>query len=165
MEENQIGRQIAENRRVKGLTQEQLAEEFGVSPQAVSKWENGASCPDILILPQLADFFGITVDELLRGPRGEEVRLLPPEERKNADEMLIKIIVDSDEGDRVRIKLPLSLVRIGLQIGLQIPQVGENPALKDLDFDKIFDLVEQGVIGRLVEVDTAKGEHVEIVVE
>lgn len=165
MEENQIGRQIAENRRAKGLTQEQLAEEFGVSPQAVSKWENGASCPDILILPQLADFFDITVDELLRGPRGEEVRLLPPEERKNADEMLIKIIVDSDEGDRVRIKLPLSLVRIGLQIGLQIPQVGENPALKDLDFDKIFDLVEQGVIGRLVEVDTAKGEHVEIVVE
>ena len=165
MEENQIGRQIAENRRAKGLPQEQLAEEFGVSPQAVSKWENGASCPDILILPQLADFFGITVDELLRGPRGEEVRLLPPEERKNADEMLIKIIVDSDEGDRVRIKLPLSLVRIGLQIGLQIPQVGENPALKDLDFDKIFDLVEQGVIGRLVEVDTAKGEHVEIVVE
>ena len=70
MEENQIGRQIAENRRAKGLTQEQLAEEFGVSPQAVSKWENGASCPDILILPQLADFFGITVDELLRGPRG-----------------------------------------------------------------------------------------------
>ena len=165
MEENQIGRQIAENRRAKGLTQEQLAEEFGVSPQAVSKWENGASCPDILILPQLADFFDITVDELLRGPRGEEVRLLPPEERKNADEMLIKIIVDSDEGDRVRIKLPLSLVRIGLQIGLQIPQVGENPALKDLDFDKIFDLVEQGVIGRLVEVDTAKGEHGEIVVE
>ncbi|MCB5942512.1 XRE family transcriptional regulator [bacterium 210820-DFI.6.52] len=105
------------------------------------------------------------MDELLRGPRGGEVRLLPPEERKNADEMLIKIIVDSDEGDRVRIKLPLSLVRIGLQIGLQIPQVGENPALKDLDFDKIFDLVEQGVIGRLVEVDTAKGEHVEIVVE
>ncbi|MBO1679741.1 helix-turn-helix domain-containing protein [Bittarella massiliensis (ex Durand et al. 2017)] len=165
MEENRIGRQIAENRRAKGLTQEQLAEAFGVSPQAVSKWENGASCPDILLLPKLADFFGITVDELLRGPRGEEVRLLPPEERKNADEMLIKIIVDSDEGDRVRIKLPLSLVRIGLQIGLQIPQVGENPALKDLDFDKIFDLVEQGVIGRLVEVDTAKGEHVEIVVE
>ena len=165
MEENRIGRQIAENRRAKGLTQEQLAEAFGVSPQAVSKWENGASCPDILLLPKLADFFGITVDELLRGPRGEEVRLLPPEERKNADEMLIKIIVDSDEGDRVRIKLPLSLVRIGLQIGLQIPQVGENPALKDLDFGKIFDLVEQGVIGRLVEVDTAKGEHVEIVVE
>ena len=43
MEENQIGRQIAENRRAKGLTQEQLAEEFGVSPQAVSKWENGVS--------------------------------------------------------------------------------------------------------------------------
>ena len=165
MEENQIGRQIAAHRRAKGLTQEQLAEEFGVSPQAVSKWENGASCPDISILPQIASFFEITVDELLCGPQENAVRLLPPEERKDADEMLIKVIVDSQAGDRVRVKLPLSLVRLGLQIGLQIPQVSENPALANLDFEKIFELVEQGVIGRLVEVDSANGDHVEIVVE
>ena len=51
----------------KGLTQEALAEEMGVSVQAVSKWENGLSCPDIAALPGLAEFFGVTVDYLLTG--------------------------------------------------------------------------------------------------
>ena len=52
-------------RKQKDLTQEQLAEYMTVSPQAVSRWETGATCPDIYALPQLADLFGITVDELL----------------------------------------------------------------------------------------------------
>ncbi|MDE7293263.1 MAG: helix-turn-helix domain-containing protein, partial [Oscillospiraceae bacterium] len=51
----------------KGLTQEALAEEMGVSVQAVSKWENGLSCPDIAALPGLAEFLGVTVDYLLTG--------------------------------------------------------------------------------------------------
>ncbi len=52
-------------RKRKDLTQEQLAEYAGVSPQAVSRWETGATCPDISVLPLLAELFGITVDELL----------------------------------------------------------------------------------------------------
>lgn len=60
-----IGGRIKYHRKRLGLTQEQLAERMGVSAQAVSKWENDLSCPDISILPQLADVFGITVDELL----------------------------------------------------------------------------------------------------
>ncbi len=51
----------------KGLTQEALAEEMGVSVQAVSKWENGLSCPDIAALPGLAEYLGVTVDHLLTG--------------------------------------------------------------------------------------------------
>ena len=47
------------------MTQEQLAERMGVSAQAVSKWENNLSCPDISVLPELAEVFGISVDELL----------------------------------------------------------------------------------------------------
>ena len=52
-------------RKEKGYTQEQLAEMMGVSAQAVSKWENDVSCPDISILPILADKLGVTTDELL----------------------------------------------------------------------------------------------------
>lgn len=60
-----LGKRIAMLRKEKGLTQEQLAEKVGVSAQAVSKWENDQSCPDITLLPLLADILGVTVDELL----------------------------------------------------------------------------------------------------
>jgi transcriptional regulator with XRE-family HTH domain len=65
MEQQSMGKRIMFLRKDKGLTQEQLAERVGVSPQAVSKWENDASCPDITILPMLADVLGVTTDELL----------------------------------------------------------------------------------------------------
>ena len=55
---------IGAYRRELGLTQEGLAQKLGVTNQAVSKWESGQSCPDIALLPQLADLFGITIDEL-----------------------------------------------------------------------------------------------------
>lgn len=66
MEQTQtIGKRICAHRKKLGLTQDQLAEKVGVSPQAVSKWENDLSCPDISTLPVLADIFGVTTDELL----------------------------------------------------------------------------------------------------
>lgn len=60
-----LGKKIKESRQKAGLTQEKLADKLGVSPQAVSKWENGSNMPDIILLPALADVFDITVDELL----------------------------------------------------------------------------------------------------
>lgn len=63
--EQTMGKRIAENRKRLGLTQDQLAEQLGVTAQAVSKWENDQSCPDIAMLPKLAEFFGISTDELL----------------------------------------------------------------------------------------------------
>lgn len=60
-----LGNQIRLNRRRMNLTQEQLAEKFGTSPQAVSRWENGTTYPDIEILPMIASFFEISVDVLL----------------------------------------------------------------------------------------------------
>ena len=59
-----IGKQIITHRKRLGLTQEQLAAQLGVSNQAVSKWETDQSCPDIQLLPKLADLFGITLDAL-----------------------------------------------------------------------------------------------------
>ena len=59
-----MGAIIARKRKELGLTQEQLAGELGISYQAVSKWENELSSPDISTLPLLADLFDITIDEL-----------------------------------------------------------------------------------------------------
>lgn len=61
-------------RKQKDMTQEQLAEYLCVSPQAVSRWETGATCPDISTLPQIAELFGITIDELLGVSEKEKQR-------------------------------------------------------------------------------------------
>lgn len=65
MTEETLGRRIAVHRKRLGLTQDALAEQLGVTAQAVSKWENDQSCPDIAMLPKLSGIFGITIDELL----------------------------------------------------------------------------------------------------
>jgi len=68
-----LGKRIAANRKKLGLTQEQLAEKLGVTAQAVSKWENDQSCPDISMLPRLAQVFGISTDALLGCAEAESI--------------------------------------------------------------------------------------------
>ena len=63
----QLGSRIAERRRVLGLTQGQVAVHMGVSPQAVSKWERGLACPDLVFLDDLAELLDIGIEELLMG--------------------------------------------------------------------------------------------------
>ena len=63
-----LGARICALRKAQGMTQEQLAEKLSVTFQAVSKWENDIACPDVLLLPQIADVFGITTDELFGRP-------------------------------------------------------------------------------------------------
>lgn len=60
-----INEQIAFLRKQKGLTQEELANALGVTNQAVSKWESAQCCPDIQLLPLIADYFGVSIDELM----------------------------------------------------------------------------------------------------
>ena len=60
-----LGENLKKRRIENGLTQEQLAEVFGISPQAVSRWENNSAYPDIALLPVIANYFDITTDELL----------------------------------------------------------------------------------------------------
>ena len=79
-----IGKRIAQLRKEKGLTQEELSQMMEVSAQAVSKWENDQTCPDIASLPKLAKILGVTVDELLSGKEENApvARVLEPEARK-----------------------------------------------------------------------------------
>lgn len=63
--EDTLGKRIIAHRKRLGMTQDKLAEQLGVTAQAVSKWENDQSCPDITLLPKLAEIFGISTDTLL----------------------------------------------------------------------------------------------------
>lgn len=65
---------IAELRKAAGLTQDALAEKLGVTFQAVSKWENALACPDISLIPRLADIFDLSIDALFgRTPKAIQV--------------------------------------------------------------------------------------------
>ncbi len=68
-----LGKRIMEHRKRLGLTQDALAEKLGITAQAISKWENDLSCPDIAMLPRLAEIFGISTDQLLGMETKEKV--------------------------------------------------------------------------------------------
>ena len=161
-----IGKRIAHLRKEKGLTQEELASHMGISPQAVSKWENDQTCPDISALPKLARLFGVTVDELLEGKEVlPAARVLPPEQQKDIKDMILRVTLDSAAGDKIRVNLPMALVEIAMEIGMEMPQINGNEALKGIDMKKVLEMVRLGFVGNLLEMDSADGDRVRIFVE
>lgn len=73
MNENRIGQFIAELRKEKKITQKDLATQLHITDKAVSKWERGLSCPDIVLLTSIADILGVTTSELLNGEKNSSV--------------------------------------------------------------------------------------------
>lgn len=162
-----IGNRITKYRKAKGMTQEALAEKLGVSSQAVSKWETDTSCPDISMLPKLCAILGITTDELITG-KSDEVHMLPAGEWKSLEEMTLRVKVDSAQGDRIRVNLPMTLVKMCVEIGVDVvPNMSGEHAdmLKSIDMAKVIEMVEKGLIGKLVEIQSAEGDTVAVVVE
>ena len=90
MENNRMGEFLAALRKSKGYTQQEVADTLGVSNKTVSSWETGASCPDISMLPVLAELYGVTCDELIRGKRLSGEEELSPAGRKKAMEHLLQ---------------------------------------------------------------------------
>ena len=84
MEQIKTGKFIAELRKGKGMTQEQLGARLGVNSRSVSRWENGHGMPDISLLLELADVLGVTVQELLEGSR-REMKMQPDDSGSAVD--------------------------------------------------------------------------------
>lgn len=154
-----IGNNIVVLRKKKGITQEELANELGVSAQAVSKWENNSSCPDVSLLTKIADYFGVSVDALLRAQEEDIVDLaeekednVKPDDKKN---IVIKIM--QQNGKENVIKVPFKFVKLGLNIGTMF---GLD---KDIS-SKIVTLAESNVTD-IVNIDTENGEHIEIMLD
>ena len=71
MERKTMGSFIAALRKANGMTQKALAERLNVSDKAVSRWERDENAPDLSLIPVIAEIFGVTADELLRGERAD----------------------------------------------------------------------------------------------
>jgi len=98
MDQQKVGSFLKELRREKGLTQEQLAEEFRTTNRSVSRWENGRNMPDISLLVELADFYDVDVRELIDGERksemmNEEVREVASKMADYAVEQKSKLLI------------------------------------------------------------------------
>lgn len=162
-----LGKRIATYRRELGMKQEEMAEKLGISAQAVSKWENDQTCPDISLLPALAKMLNTTVDELLSGkPEAENtVCIVPEDQRKDIKDMMLRMKVDSANGDKVRISVPMALVQLAVEMGMALPQVSGNAALQNIDLKQIVEMVDKGIMGNLMEVEASDGTTVYIYVE
>lgn len=82
---------------------------------------------------------------------------------KDPQKLLLKIVVDSADGDKVKINLPLSIIKVLINDGNL--KIGDGDIVSKLDFDLIFSLIDKGVIGKLVEVNSSNGDRVSVFVE
>ena len=162
---NTIGKQISALRREKGLKQEDIAQALGVSSQAVSKWENDQSCPDISLLPKLAKLLGVSVDTLLSGEEEKPAaELVPEQKRKDIKDMMLRVVIDSEDGEKVRINVPMVLLQGATVTGIGMVEISGSSPIKNIDWEQIINLVQQGVVGNLLEIE-AEGNTIRIFVE
>ena len=131
-----LGRRIARLRLARTATQERLAKELNVSPQAVSKWENDINYPDISLLPDLARFLGVSVDELLSGASASTQESVAAQEsaaEKSAAEVVsvaadepAEIVEESAEQDNQGIAVQSSGFSFGKLFGKSMIKVEKN---------------------------------------
>ena len=156
-----LGTRLVELRKKYNFTQADIGEKLNVSVQAVSKWENDLSLPDYDYLIKLADLFNTSIDVLL----GRKKEIVRQEENKDKNKLLFKISIKSADGDEININLPLSVIKVLVENNSNTNIISGNESLKNIDFASLLSLAEQGVIGEIVNIKSADGDIIKIVVE
>ena len=110
IDQNKIGGFLRELRKEKELTQEQLAEKFGVSSRSVSRWENGSTMPDLSILVELADYYEVDIKEIIDGERKSEIM------KKEEKETLQKVADYAETEKKLVVKRKCTVTFIGTLI-------------------------------------------------
>lgn len=111
MEKNTIGQFIAALRKANGLTQQNVADRLNVSNKAVSRWERDECAPDLSLIPALAELFGVTCDELLKGTRIPET---PERKEPKVDKQVKALINRTLSGFKLLIWIALGVSVVGL---------------------------------------------------
>lgn len=114
MEKKTLGSFLAALRKANGLTQKQLAEKLCVSDKAVSRWERDECAPDLTLIPVIAEIFGITTDELLRGERKASEEPVTEYEAQKTDKQLRRLVQQSQTNFRIRSIISVAIAIAGL---------------------------------------------------
>ena len=105
MDQKNVGSFLRELRKEKQLTQEQLAERFGVTNRSVSRWETGSNMPDLSILVELADFYDVDIRDIIDGERkGEDMN---KEEKER-----LQLVADYAETEKNTLLMRLRIISI-----------------------------------------------------
>lgn len=114
MNVKKIGEFIAKNRKLKGLTQEQLGEKLGVTNKTISRWENGNYMPDLSLLKPLSEELGITLNELLSGEKIEKEHI----EEVTEKSLINTIDYTKQKIDKEHRKISIILMAMGIIISI-----------------------------------------------
>lgn len=155
-----IGENIAALRKKAGLTQEELSEKMCVTAQAVSKWENDLSYPDIENIRSMAKLFSVTVDELLNGVK--DVPVLKSDEPEKIAKRILHIQVNTGEDTRIHCRIPTAVFLKAAENGTLDKLIGEE--LEGGQLEMVLEIIKSGTVGSIVSVDQGDS-HVEIAVE
>ena len=153
-----FGKRLARLRKEKSFTQEDIANKLNISYQAVSKWENDITNPDISVLLELSEILGVSLNTLLG--KKDDVNY-EPKPKKEIDKMILKIII-RDNDDKVNLNIPVKLIKACLDAGIKVPGTDKT---KDINWQEVYSMIESGIIGNLVEIEGSDGEQVIIRVE
>lgn len=113
MAKNSIGQFIAALRKANGMTQQDVADRLNVSNKAVSRWERDECAPDLSVIPALAEMFGVTCDELLKG---ERILESAPAEKKEprVEKQIRNLVTKTLSGFKTLILISLAVAVVGL---------------------------------------------------
>ena len=145
MDQKKVGSFLRELRKEKQLTQEQLAERFGVTSRSVSRWETGSNMPDLSILVELADFYDVDIKDIIDGERkGEDM---------NKDEKeRLQLVADYAETEKntllMRLRIFSIVGLISLIAGLTMMVISRDNNLPIYDY--LMGALMGGAIGALL---------------
>ena len=149
-----IGKNIAALRKAKGWTQSELGEMLGVSNQAVSKWESEMTMPDVILLPDIAKVFGVTMEELYSTYDREMLEVKAPEFEDNR---VLRVCVEN-KNEKVKTSLPVAALRTLFE-AMATPDLDTEEKMLFQALERMFDSN-----GTLVDVDS-EDEKVKITIE
>jgi hypothetical protein len=88
-----------------------------------------------------------------------------PKVRTDNAKRMVRIMINSEKGDNVRVNIPLALVKVGFDIGSKMKVDGNPIDLKGVDFEAIIQMIDEGAVGELVTIDSEDGDKVRIFVD
>ncbi len=152
----EFAKRLQELRKERNLTQEDLAAKLNISSQSISKWENNLSTPDLEMLLNICKILNVSTDYILGNDNTAHIA------NKDPNKLLLKLEI-LDNGDVVKINLPLVIIKNLLESNAI--KIFDKDILNKIDFNLIFSLIDKGVVGKLIEIDTAENEHISVYAE